>query len=63
MRVDVACAPRDHRVVDHGDIEALEAAVRALNHRELEPLVDLMADDMVWTGQAPRWLWWRDASS
>lgn len=45
--------------MDRNDVEALEAAVVALNDRELEPFVGLMADDMVWTGMPSRWLWWR----
>ena len=49
--------------MDRSSVEALEEAVTALNDRELEPFVGLMADDMVWRGQANRWLWWRDAPS
>jgi hypothetical protein len=45
------------------DIEVLDAAVLALNDRELEPFVGLMSDDMVWTGQAQRWFWWRQVPS
>ncbi len=49
--------------MDRFAFKALDVAVRALNDRELEPFVGLMADDMVWRAQAPRWFWWRDAPS
>ncbi len=45
--------------MDQADIERLETAVEALNERELDPFVALMTDDMVWTAQPHRWLWWR----
>lgn len=47
--------------MDDGDVTSLTAAVAALNERDVEPFVGLMAEDMVWTAQAPRWLWWRPA--
>jgi len=49
--------------MDRISIDALEPAVKALNDRDLEPFVGLMADDMVWRGQSHRWFWWRDAPS
>ncbi len=49
--------------VEQSDIDVLEGAVQALNQRELDPFVDLMADDMVWKGQSSRWLWWRQTPS
>lgn len=61
--VDGTCADGDHRWMEQADLDALDDAVSALNERDLEPLVSLMAPDMVWTGQSPRWLWWRQAPS
>jgi len=61
----VDCGRRlgDDLVMIQSDIEVLDAAVLALNDRELEPFVGLMSDDMVWTGQAQRWFWWRQVPS
>ena len=59
----MAAVVGDDQVVNPSDVEVLEAAVQALNNRELEPFVGLMADDMVWTAQPPRWLWWRHTPS
>lgn len=41
------------------DLELLAGAVEALNDGDLEPFVDLMAQDMVWAGLPQGWLWWR----
>ncbi len=49
--------------MDATDIEQLDRAVQALNTGDLEPLVGLMADDMVWNGQSQGWLWWRHTPS
>ena len=49
------------RLMNDGDVASLTVAVAALNGRDLEPFVGLMSEDMIWTAQAPRWLWWRPA--
>lgn len=74
MDISVTALWRDRAVDQHGvaneylgmdqvDVERLETAVDALNGGELEPFVELIADDMVWTGSPHGWLWWRHTPS
>jgi len=49
--------------MDSVSVEALRSVVDALNQGEIQPFVDLMADDMVWEGSAHGWLWWRPTPS
>jgi len=43
-------------LVEHSDIDALEIAVAGLNEGNLDPLVAMMADDMLWQGAPGGWL-------
>lgn len=45
--------------VNRADVDRLSSAVEALNRRDIEPFVGLMAQDMVWRGRPHGWPWRR----
>ena len=43
--------------------EAVRAAYEALARGDVDPLVALMSDDMLWRGSTSPWRFWRPAPS
>ena len=43
--------------------DAVRAAYEALVRGDIDPLVSLMSDDMLWEGRKRTWAFWRPAPS
>ncbi len=59
LTVDLRRVTKNHCGMTPGDLAALEGAVDELNKGGIESFVDLLSDDMIWSGYSHGWLWWR----